>query len=174
MTKYLLIVGSSPTALDDFIKMVNLLSSLSITDYHIMLIGLSSSAIIASDIDYIATYHPKDIKLIYEARRKIGANLNYKIISHTNDVGVNIVEPHIKPSGSSALLGTSAGIRLGYTKIILCGCPLEGKNDKASQPYDSFQRGWLARQNEIFPFVRSMSGWTKRFLGEPTQDWINE
>jgi hypothetical protein len=35
-----------------------------------------------------------------------------------------------------------------------------------------FIRGWHRHTGEIKPFVRSMSGWTKDQLGEPTFLWL--
>jgi len=69
-------------------------------------------------------------------------------------------------------LGTVAAIKLGYKKIILCGCPLEGACRTGFQPYNHFQRGWIARYQEVFSYTRSMSGYTKEILGFPTKKWI--
>jgi hypothetical protein len=60
---------------------------------------------------------------------------------------------------------------MGYEKIIVCGCPLIGKNDK-DYDYANFQKGWTAKFNEIKHKARSMSGWTKDLLGAPTKEWI--
>lgn len=171
MNNVLIIVGSAPCALEDFASAIARLGS---SCCHIMLIGLSSSGLIASDVNYIATYHPNDIPSIEKSRKEIGANTDYLIIGHKKREGVDIVEPYVAPSGSSALLGALAGIRMGYDKIILCGCPLIGVNKKAFRPYSEFQKGWKAKEKEVRPFVRSMSGWTKELLGEPTADWLNK
>jgi hypothetical protein len=60
---------------------------------------------------------------------------------------------------------------LGYKRIILCGCPLIGFN-KGNQSYAPFQKGWEKNGEELKPFVRSMSGFTREFLGEPDKGWL--
>jgi hypothetical protein len=60
---------------------------------------------------------------------------------------------------------------MGYQRIILCGCPLIGKNDKAGS-YETFRRGWEARRQELEDRVRSMSGWTREYLGAPDREWL--
>jgi hypothetical protein len=66
---------------------------------------------------------------------------------------------------------------MGYKKIILCGCPMQGSNLTAPKKaqYNCFQEGWLLFAKKMFEDkVRSMSGWTKDFLGYPTKEWLNE
>ena len=74
------------------------------------------------------------------------------------------------PSGSSAITGTIAALRLGYKKVLLCGCPLEGKAPEGN-PYEAFQPGWVAKKDIFEGRVKSVSGWTKKFLGGQN-DWL--
>jgi hypothetical protein len=147
--------------------------------YDIMAIGIDAINNCMLPIKYVATYHYEDIKAIKELLQQRGFH-TYKIIHHKdieNDIpltDVDIVEPHIAPSGSSALLGTMAAIHLGYTKIIISGCPLIGQDKtKAKFSYTTFQKGWEHRKPELKDYVRSMSGFTKELLGLPTLDWLN-
>jgi hypothetical protein len=117
-------------------------------------------------IKYMATYHPNEIDEAKRLRREAGGNTDYQVISHEKKEGVDIIEPYEAPTGSSALCGALAAIRFGYKKIILCGCPLTDKK------YVVFQAGWTAKKEKVKDFVRSMSGWTKEFLGEPTGEWL--
>ncbi len=179
MKSILIIIGSAPCAGQDMANMMSLLDGrYAVADY--MLIGLDAVEKVRVHVKYFATYHPVDIVPAREKRAAIGGNTDYKIISHqqyaSDDDGVNLVDliiPHEGPSGSSALLGTLAGLQIGYKKIVLCGCPLVGVNDKQSD-YAHFQKGWEAKKAALGDCVRSLSGWTKDFLGEPTRGWLHE
>jgi len=166
----LIITGSHRTTLDE-IHMIP-----DYRKYDFMAIGLDAVHLYQWNIKYVATYHPDDIPKIKERREKIG-NTDYLLICHVNEVdgkkveGVDIVTPYEPPSGSSALLGALTAIRMGYEKIILCGCPLIGSNG-ANQTYEGFREGFIRKKEALKGKVKSMSGWTKEFLGEPTTEWI--
>jgi len=168
----LIVTGSHLNVLDDIFRIDQYWT------FDFMAIGLDAVDKYSWNIKYVATYHPDDIPLIKDRRAKIGGNTDYLIISHVEffngaKVDVDIVEPYEPPSGSSALLGTLAAIRMGYDKIILCGCPLIGRNDK-NQSYEDFREGWIAKKNVVIGKVKSMSGWTKEFLGGVTEEWLKE
>ena len=163
----LLIIGASQNAMED----VDLFVQQFPTNFDCMAIGMDACKL-PFTWSYIATYHPEeDIKGILSIMKK--QSEPYKIIGHKQVPHVSIVVPFEKPSGSSALLGSLAAIRMGFSKIVLCGCPLQGVNDKKS-PYEQFHKGWEAKTHEVKPFVRSMSGWTAEFLGKPTIEWMNQ
>ena len=167
MNKHLFIVGSANNATEDvecFLKQFPI-------DCRYMSVGLDACKL-PYIWSYIATYHPEeDIKGLLSIMKK--QSEPYQIIGHKQVPYVDIVVPFEKPSGSSALLGSLAAIQMGFNKIILCGCPLQGVNDKKS-PYEQFHKGWEAKADEVKPFVRSMSGWTAEFLGKPTIEWMNQ
>ena len=165
--KPIILIGRADCWREDFEGVKNL-----IQDFDVMSVGLD--CVYADDIKYFVTYHPQDIVEYIKRRKEVGVTLDFKVISHIRRAGVDIIEEHKAPTGSSSLLGTAAAIRLGYTKIILCGCPLEGTREGNFQPYNHFQEGWKRRRNEIYGYVKSMSGWTKEFLGEPTKEWLIE
>ena len=144
-----------------------------------MLIGLDAVEKYLGHADYFATYHTSDIEPAFERRKAAGGNTDYMIIAHQQHIEkptgrelVDLIIPCEPPSGSSALLGVLAGIKLGYQKIIVCGCPLIGRNDK-QYDYANFQKGWTAKLAMIKEKTRSMSGWTQELLGAPTEEWIN-
>ena len=136
-------------------------------------VGMDAVDKIQGHLDYMSTYHPEDIPAAMEKRKACGGNTDYKVISHLYAGGVDIVEPFDPPSGSSALLGVLAALKMGYKKIILCGCPLQnlGVPDKE---YEQFRKGWIAKYAQVMGKVKSMSGWTKEFLGAPTVEWLND
>jgi hypothetical protein len=162
--KPLIVLGSAPCTNDDYQNVL----ALGIDDHDILVVGIDSLKNTKGIVKYFASYHLEDLP---KAQDKA-----YKIICHKqhNDL-VDIIRPinlQKEPSGSSALLGTLVALDEGYTKIILCGCPLTGKNVKG-QDYTQFRKGWLFHQEKVKPFVRAMSGWTKELLSEPTQEWLN-
>ena len=159
--------------------------------YDFMAIGLDCSDRVRFDIQHATTYHTDEFIGFRERRAIIGGNLNYLTHSHENidanfcaSRGVVMTIDHIWPlldcspfSGSSSLLGCQAAIGLGYKKIILCGCPMSGKNPNASvHDYDLFQQGWTKHVDnlQLKKYVRSMSGWTRDFLGAPDIIWLTE
>lgn len=172
----LIITGAAPCVIDDLTALANG----DTMPHHVpvspmadfMVIGLDAVDKYPWRIKYVATYHPDEIPQIRKRRELAGGNTDYLMISQAPGPGVDIVEPYRSPSGSSSLLGVLAALRMGYRRIILCGCPLIGKNDKGGK-YETFQAGWQAVSKELSGRVRSMSGWTAGFLGMPTEEWLN-
>lgn len=166
----LIIAGAAPCVFDDLLEAMNFVVDVK---YDFMAIGLDAVCNVPSRIKYMTTYHPEDIPSAKERRGKLGGNTDYAVISHLPGDGIDIVEPHRDPTGSSALLGVFAARKLGYGKIILCGCPMEGLN-VLNHPYENFHEGWRRYFPEVSRYVRSMSGWTRTLLGEPTEEWLHE
>lgn len=161
----LIVIGSAPCVLTDIAAVPR------VCDYDFLAVGLDAVDRCDCPLKYVATYHPEDLPEIRRRRERAGGNIDYRVISHRVGEGIDIVVPHDSPSGSSALLGTLAAIRLGYRRIVLCGCPLIGKN-AAGGDYKNFRKGWEAKAGKLDDRVRSMSGWTAEFLGKPTDEWI--
>lgn len=161
MKPVLIIVGSAPCTQED-------LGRLPQVEADYMIIGLDAVEKYLGFAKYVATFHPGEIPQIIERRKKAGGNTDWQMISHEQKPGVDIVTPHTGPSGSSAMLGIITGLKFGYEKIICCGCPLDGENK-----YTAFRGGWTKRLDLIRDKVRSMSGWTRELVGEPTEEWLN-
>jgi hypothetical protein len=141
-----------------------------------MLIGLDSVDKFLGPVQYLVTFHPDDLPACLQRRAAAGGNTDYKVISHLDREKhqpgvtyplVDIVHPYEPPTGSSSLLGVLYAIKLGYQRIILAGCPLDVK------PYITFQKGWQAHLDKYVGKVRSLSGWTREFLGYPTEEWLD-
>jgi len=166
----IIITGSAPNTLKDMTACHDIIGD---RPRLYMAIGLDAVDKYALPIRYMATFHPVEIPAIHNRRAAINGNLDYEIISHESREDVNhCIGDWWKPSGSSALLGVQAALLLGYNRIILCGCPLTGKNEQNGS-YENFRNGWIPRVREIDGRVRSMSGWTKELLGAPTQEWLD-
>ena len=168
MKNILIITGAAPCVLDD---LTALAMDDSMADF--MAIGLDAVDKYPWPIKYMATYHPVEILEIKARRESIGGNTDYIVISHESKEGVDIIEPLLpgERSGSSALLGVQAALKLGYRRIILCGCPLTGKNSTGGA-YETFHVGWEEKKKILKDCVHSMSGWTMEFLGAPTEEWL--
>jgi hypothetical protein len=74
--------------------------------------------------------------------------------------------------------GVRVAWRKGHQRIIGCGIPMtvDGGHFERHTKWQSaiaFRAGWMKCMNEIKPFFRSMSGWTKEQFGLPTEEWIN-
>lgn len=79
--------------------------------------------------------------------------------------------------GSSGLLGVTVALELGYSKIILCGIPLDKEAahyfDDAPWPdAPRYRSAWTKRLSEMQGRVKSMGGYTARLLGQPDEDWL--
>lgn len=143
-------------------------------EFDVMAIGLDCSY--DGYVKYFATYHIKDLPEYIRRRNLAGVNTDFLVVGHKLDKKekVDIIEPHVAPSGSSALLGTLAAIRIGYDKIILCGCPLIGASHNGFQPYNVFQKGWSKKYESVKNYTKSMSGWTMELLGKPDLEWLKK
>jgi hypothetical protein len=86
-----------------------------------------------------------------------------------------------KMGGTSTLYAALVALCLGYTKVILAGAPLNNDGHFYDPPGEvtafnsrPIKLEWESARQEMFQDrVRSMSGWTKKTLGEPTKEWIN-
>jgi hypothetical protein len=84
--------------------------------------------------------------------------------------------------GSSGLFAAMVGLALGYDKIILAGVPIDGSGhffDPPGKEVNQFlgqniKWEWEHARDTYFKGrVRSLSGRTKEWLGEPMEGWIN-
>jgi hypothetical protein len=173
MKTKLIIVGSAPCVAGDLADIKNH------EEYDFMAIGLDAIDKYPGRIKFLTTYHPEDLVPALERREAAGGNTDYITISSFDEIGndkfkVDVIIRHEPPSGSSALHGALAAVRVfDYEKVILAGCPLEGQNAKGIDYNKQFSRGWEVHAPKLQGKVRSMSGWTRCFLGGPTKEWLN-
>lgn len=174
MKRNLIIIGSAPCAMEDFLSCLAHAESFRTfaAEFDVMAIGLDAVAIVNWPLEYVATNHVEDIPAIRRRREAFQGNTDYKLVSYKHGPGVDIVQPLGPVSGSSAILGALAGITMGYDRIVLCGCPLTG-NAPEGNPYEAFRPGWTEVYEAIKDNVRSMSGWTRELLGAPNKRWLN-
>lgn len=82
-------------------------------------------------------------------------------------------------AGSSGLFAVKVALcDLGYDKVICCGIPLTSMPHAGDiEPWSVaalYRGGWVQAMEFMKRRVRSMSGWTADFLGQPTADWMAE
>lgn len=87
-------------------------------------------------------------------------------------------------SGTSGNLAVKIGLALDYTRIVLCGCPMDKSgnwyrpfipsNDiKAEKDHTPHLWKWMEIAcRPIGKFLKSMSGNTKDLFGYPTREWL--
>ena len=90
----------------------------------------------------------------------------------------------VKTGGSSALTGARIGLWIGYSEVLLAGCPMDSSgyfntDDTKALPHDVGRLGFgedllLYRQRFLDDIeerghtnIYSMSGWTRKQLGVP-------
>lgn len=133
------------------------------------------------NLDYWCTLHPAPardwvgIEAALRQRLKMGRN-RPEIWAHKRASGVDKDIPDW--AGASGLFGTKVLRFEGFERIVLAGVPMnrEGAHfyapDKPWETAGSFHKGWEKHMDQIKPYVRSMSGWTKIRLGAPTAEWL--
>ena len=167
MNRVLIIYGAAPCVDEDYTAAIKLAGVADVVG-----VGLDTSEV-RLPFDWIVTLHPVEAQEIKERRAAAGLGEIIIVAHEKQNWEVDVLEPYTPPTGSSALLGVNYGIRLGYRKIILCGCPLTGKN-AGGYEYARLRDGWTFKKDEIMGMVKSMSGWTKDLIGEPTKEWLDE
>jgi len=93
-----------------------------------------------------------------------------------------IDDSEVEVDGNSALFAASVGVKLGFNKIVLAGCPLDDlghwydRNEK-----DNWPRWTPAARNRWQEFaakhdgkVKSYSGITRDYFGMPTKEWFEK
>jgi hypothetical protein len=80
--------------------------------------------------------------------------------------------------GSSGLLAITVALELGASRVIAAGVPLDRDaahydNPRPWQDAGNYRRAWINAVPKMGGKVRSMSGWTRETLGEPTEEWIS-
>jgi hypothetical protein len=158
-------------------------------DYDAALALHAPDAIIAANhaakdypgnVDHFVTLHPELLGgwIAERADNGLPEALNYWTSNKKNLPADIPFKQVVSWDGSSGLLGVTVAMHLGYTRVILCGVPL----DKAAAHYNyagdwmdapRYRAAWVKHRPDMRKNVRSMSGWTQRLLGAPTLEWIN-
>lgn len=146
----------------------------------------------SGQLDSWVSLHPDQLARRIERRERNGYPPAKEVVGYLPEhrlspektyKGVTVYVPYKFPgqrqSGSSGLFAVKRALDLGATHVVCCGIPLDtdfGRIDgQASWPNDRiFRSGWEQASRAMSGRVRSMSGWTRRLLGAPTSEWLNE
>jgi len=135
------------------------------------------------------TLHPEFMDKYEGERRLLGLSSKYEIVAPLEgELGSHAKKGRIKrrvsyrwpgmnASASSGIYGAKVAIDDGFQRVVLVGVPLteDGGHFVRKKPWafrDSFMAGFKLALPHIKGKVRSVSGYTKEVLGEPTPEWI--
>jgi hypothetical protein len=132
-------------------------------------------------IDHWASMHPDLMPKWIRERALAGLPpvINYWYPRHR---AVHCAIAGAKPidiwGGSSGLLCVRIAIELGADKIICAGIPLRQTfchKGAAKQWTEArqYRAAWQRYGHRLQGRVKSLSGWTREYLGAPTEEWIN-
>lgn len=68
----------------------------------------------------------------------------------------------------------------GFIRVVLCGIPMEvgpridGEGKWNEGMVQKYRAAMVPVLDDVRKYVRSMSGWTREVLGEPTVEWLDE
>jgi hypothetical protein len=94
-----------------------------------------------------------------------------------SDYGMEDVMWH----GSTALFAVLTCLAMGYKRVVLCGCPMDA-NGHWYEPANKLGPRWTGECYQAWldfktepesEKVKSLSGYTRIILGEPTQEWLS-
>ena len=109
------------------------------------------------------SYHPT--ALINFSFTRLRANFPMGGVGYVSDAPADGLEVFLMQTpfdGTSSMLATWAGVRMGYPSIVLIGVEI---NDG---PYAVYRQGWAEfLQTPDAKRVRSLSGWTSTVFGKP-------
>lgn len=115
--------------------------------------------------------HPRKFAKWEMLRRNNGFPDGY--VKYGNKFGRPMVDWVIPDwGGSSGLYAVKIALSLEYDNIVLAGIPMEASeghyfNSEEWKQCDQYRNAWERHLDEIKPYVKSCSGWTKRLLGGP-------
>lgn len=127
-------------------------------------------------IEHACTLHAENLGRWCRDRERAGRNMDFDRWTHKAKTGCGPVNVRSDWGGSSGLFAVKIARELGFERIVLCGVPMDARLhfDRPGEWPDChhYRRHWLRMKDEISPFVRSMSGWTRELLGSPDDAWL--
>lgn len=131
-------------------------------------------------LDYWCTLHPERCPnwdgMAAELKKRLATGRNRpQTWAHKKANGIDRTTTDWQ--GSTGLLCVKMLREEGFGRIVLAGAPMSKDgghyyDGKDWLQFNHYIGGWQKRREEIAPYVRSMSGFTRELLGEPTKEWI--
>ena len=131
--------------------------------------------------DHWCTMHPDKLAGWVRARRKAGRPdaKQLWIPQHRNPPKelTGLVRQSPSRGGSSGLLCCMVVLKILNCRAVLAGVPMKVGNAHYNSPKPwtdavHYISAWRQSQRELDGRIKSMSGWTKELLGEPTPGWL--
>lgn len=144
-----------------------------------IVVAVNTIGIELEHVDHWATYHPDKFGA-WLSRRRAKGYVDPVLWSHKSvrpGPGVNVLKFE---KGSSGLLAVMVARRARAERIVVCGIPIntdphfdgpEGHTWK-EKDLPGYRKGWADCMDDLGPYVRSMSGFTRELLGAPTREWL--
>lgn len=133
-------------------------------------------------IDYVCSLHPEKVADWLSERHKKGLPSPGEIWCHKIAGPRGLVHKGVDHTtndwaGSSGLFAAKVALEQGFGKIVTCGVPLDSERTHIARKRiwsaaHAFRSGWKRNHDKLRDKVRSMSGWTKEFLGAPSPEWL--
>lgn len=176
-----LVVGSAATVWDD------LAAARALGRYDAVIAVNEVGTVLKGRVDAWVSQHPdrflewaaaRKVKRLSPAKRIIGSHRRAdRPGQHQAATYTDHRFPGQEKSGSSGLFGLRVAlIDLGFDRAVLCGVPISTEaghiNPEHRWPDYLYRPGWLQALPMIKDRARSMSGWTRDLLGEPTAEWL--
>lgn len=176
--KRALILGGAKSVWDD------IEAALRIGEFDAVIACNDIGAAWSGDVECWVTLHPENMAALMKTRADRGYRPAKKLAYHEAMGGTpkaDLITPYhwerSHRSASSGIFAAKVAIELGF-KGVLCGVPL------TPTPHFNINRGWIYANDFIIGFdealpylkdhIRSMSGHTRKVLGEPTPEWLAE
>lgn len=177
----LIIVGCGKGVWDELNQLILMLEAYE-KKYELMAINLAIFGLeAAKKVDRLPLVHWASVHPEYFVFKRLHG---YMVATHSNKPGpgVDYVWNNCNTGGGSALWATKIAIEhLHKTHIILVGVPMDSKGRFYDSPWSQYpdynafgsHHPWQISVEDFQNKVRSMSGYTKELLGEPTLEWLN-
>lgn len=129
-------------------------------------------------VDHWCTMHPDLFPMWIKARHVAGLPRVRKLW-HPEHRRSPIESRSVRSwGGSSGLLCVAVAYELGCSHVVLAGIPMLPNNrhyDRTARWNEArqYHAAWKAKLPDLEGRVRSLSGWTRQILGEPTMEWLN-
>lgn len=163
-------------------------NALKLTNAHTYIATNETGRDFNGPLPHWVTLHTEKITKWYEERIMQTGDVpvgqfwtsNIKTLPNNNLLNPYMFKHVTSWDGSSGLLAVTVALALGYRKVILCGVPLDKKAGHYFSPDvpwmdgPRYRHAWITHQDEMYGFVKSMSGWTKALLGAPTKEWLSQ
>lgn len=135
-------------------------------------------------VDYWVSFHSEHFERWLKRRRELGLQDPKQLWSYRTwsqypcSMPIQILRRR-HWGGSSGLMATQVAIQeLGFDRVVIAGCPLTNTPHFDREPGRVWKEAhryhdqWRENAVDLKQYARSMSGWTREFLGYPTREWL--